>query len=45
LYYLEKETDATQLQILPYLQTLVDRDNQLYAQVNLISNFFSIIFK
>ncbi|CAF0780237.1 unnamed protein product [Adineta steineri] len=28
----EKETETTQLSIVPYLQTFVDRDNQLYTQ-------------
>jgi len=34
MFFLEKETDITQLPILSFLTTLVDRDNQLYGQVN-----------
>jgi hypothetical protein len=40
MFFLEKETDITELPIVSYLSTLVDRDNQLYAQVNSISFFF-----
>ena len=32
---LDTENDSTPMTILPALQTLVDRDNQLYLQVNL----------
>jgi ubiquitin C-terminal hydrolase len=37
--FLEKEAETTQLPILPFLQTIVDRDNQAYGQVNSIDLF------
>ena len=40
--FLEKDAESTPTPILPYLQTMVDRDNQLYTQVNSNDYFHSI---